>query len=160
MNDNFEKWLASIVGKELGAVSALIYSLDGDKDYVHPQLLDLQFLSCGHGILGCSPDGSSIDWQNDFLVNTDLGELGEERVEDVSKMEMWQNTIHKVLRNVEIIRSEVDGSDIGIRFSFDGVICRSIFNLGDDLYIFDEIPKEILKEERLTFRGPRNGPST
>ena len=156
----FENWLARIVGKELEAVSASIFSFDGDKNYEHPQLLDLQFRACGHGILGCGPDGSSIHWQNDLLVDIDLGENGEERVEDVSKSEIWQDAIHSVLRKVEIVCSDVDKSDIGIRFSFEGAVCKSIFNLGDDLYVFNKIPIEILEEERLSFRAPGNRPST
>ena len=39
---------------------------------------------------------------------------------------------------------------VGVALSFDNGFCLSILNLGDELFIYDEIPEEIVISEGLS----------
>lgn len=151
MDSKLTNWLKDVLGRRLISVLALVYTYDGEKEFENPQELDLQFLSCGHGKLVCSYDGSSIEWQDNYIHEVDMEEFGQQLLENVSNRSIWNSVVNKMLLDAELINSIVEDSVIGVRFSFENRETISVLNLGDELYVYRDIPEEVIIDQGVVF---------
>ena len=140
------RWLIGCLGRKLDAVNALIYTHKDEKDVLNPIALALHFSSLVPGqVRGCG-DGESIEWLDSELVPLDLGEYGHATVENVSDSPVWSSVIGCNLVDLYFLESAVSSCIVGWQFVFDSGAAISIVNWGDELFVFDTIPNEILKE--------------
>ncbi len=153
MEDKFLKWLRDSIGQKLISVLALIYVHEGVKDFDNPQELSLKFSSTGYGKFKCSYDGASIDWQEGELHGIDMDEFGSEVVEDLSGFKLWQRVLDKVLVDAELLYSSIEDTFIGVKLSFNGDNYVSVINLGDELFVYQDIPEEVMNDQRITCSG-------
>ena len=151
MESRLVNWLRGAIGQKLIAVLALVYVYEGEKEFLNPQELNIQFSSGRHGKFMCSCDGSSIDWQEEEIRECDMEEFGSQVIENLSKLPKWQSVVDKVLVGAALIRSSVEASLIGVQLSFEGSSSISVLNLGDELYVYQDIPDEVICDQGITF---------
>lgn len=153
MANSLESWLQSILGNKLEEVFALTYVFDSEKDFVNPQALDIRFESSNKGVLRGSEDGESVAWyEEDVLESRDLGDHGAESVEQVSHLQVWATALGRKLQQFQIIISSQADRPVGISLEFENNAWVCVLNYGDELCVFDEIPKDILDAEGFTFQ--------
>lgn len=153
MANSLESWLQSLLGNKLKEVFALTYAFDSEKDFVNPQALDIRFESSHKGVLRGSEDGESVSWcEEDILESRDLGNHGSESIEQVSHLQVWATALGRQLQNFEIIISSQVDRPVGIALAFENNIWICVLNYGDELCVFDEVPKDILDAEGFTFQ--------
>lgn len=152
MSGSLENWLRSSLGKSLKDVFALTFVFESDKDLVHPQALDFRFESLHKGVLSTAGDGESIDWcDGGVLESIDFGEYGAVCVEEVSHLEVWATVLEKELQQFEIITTSQGEQTVGIALKFESDAWVSVLNLGDELWVFSEIPQDIFDAEGFVF---------
>ena len=144
-------WLQGVVGKGLTSVRASIHVYEGVGDYDNPQELEIQFSSGGRRKFRCSNDGVSIDSDPTELVDCDMAEYGKQVIEDLSDSPIWKDVISRALVGAVLIRSSVASSVVGVQFRFEGGLAVSVLNLGDELYIFQEIPSQLISDQEIEF---------
>jgi hypothetical protein len=112
--------------------------------------LSLKFSLTGYGKFKCSYDGSSINWQEGEPHESDMDEFGSQVVENLSESQLWQRVLNKVLVGAELLYSSIEDTFIGVKLSFDGGSSVSIINLGDELYVYQDIPEEVIIDQGIT----------
>lgn len=150
MNKSLTNFLFDFVGEKVISVLGLFYLLEGEKDIDDPQELQINFSSGRSLKIYCSPDGASICCESGYIVARNLGDFGEEIVEDVSYMTPWENLVGDQIIDVCVAKSSIEKASIGIRLGF-GKENVSVLNLGDDLYVFEDVPETIVRDQGLEF---------
>lgn len=148
--DSLEQWLSCAIGRELVSVLAQVYCYEGKKDHAHPQSLDIAF-SDTHGKIECATDGASLAWSQEALSQIDMAEYGTEVIDDLSEDIHWRSAIGRKLKNARLVTSALDKLTVGIQLKFEGGTTVSILNLGDEISLFGEIPRDIFHDEKLDF---------
>lgn len=149
--EQFRNWLRIIIGRKLITIQGLIYVKDGEEKTSSPQELFLSFDSGVQGKLKCGSDGESLVWDMQELEAVDLGEYGDEVVRDLSYLSCWKNLIGHLLVDVKLIKSLRGSYLMGLLFSFDNDLSIVVVNLGDEIYMFESLPKEIAQEEEIRY---------
>lgn len=144
--------LRVIVGKRLLGVLALIYVYE-EEEHFPPQALMLLYEGDRRLKLTCGSDGASLEWSDGELVETDLGEYGEEVVRDFGRLPQWQGKIGRKLAGSKYIYSEREKRVIGLELLFIDEPSVKIMNLGDELYVFEDIPHAVFQEQELEFHS-------
>ena len=85
----------------------------------------------------------------DPIVGCDLVKYGRQDVFCVSGEPYFLNVVEEKLLSASLVQSSVAEAVIGVALSFDGGSCLSVLNLGDELFVYDEIPVEIMRSEGL-----------
>lgn len=150
MNKGLLEWLLSSLGKRLVSVFALVHVYNNEKDFHTFQEISISFLSNDNGKLFCGGNGSSIEWSNSDMQENDLGEYGKNVIQDISKMNPWNTCLNEILKDVKMLYSSVEKSEIGILLEFSNDSHVSVINLGDDIYVFDSIPDNIMESQKIT----------
>jgi hypothetical protein len=139
-------WLQSAIGKKLLRAKALMY-VSLDETYIKPSEISLSFEELLEGKFFCASDGSSIAFSFEQLKPVSLGEYGKTNVYDLISDEKFSAVLGQEMQNVQMVRSKFERTICGIQFSFHSGSCLSVLNLGDDLYMFNEIPNDLMREE-------------
>lgn len=148
--DNISEWGSSIIGKRFKSVWGLVYVLDVE-DIEHPQALQIIFDGGLLKTISCASDGAKLLLRDVPMVESDLGEYGKQIIKDISINSIFGDAIDKELCRLSIIYSETEQGIIGLNFYFSNFVTINVINLGDEINIYGEIPKNILNEERISF---------
>lgn len=149
LDESTKKIGKCIVGKKLKEVNALVYFLN-EEDTYHPQELQFVFFAKNLTIkFSTDSDGSSLILSNGGLLERDFGENGKEIVKNFSSDFRFEKIINKEILNFNPIYSKKEKSIIGFYFLFEKESKIYILNLGDDIFIFDNTPDFLLKEEAI-----------
>ncbi|WP_296187710.1 hypothetical protein [Pseudomonas sp. UBA1879] len=139
-------WLLTVLGKKLLSVNALFHVFSSERDSA-PQEVGLLFESSEVGKLYGGPDGASICFSLNPISSCDLGEYGRQDIFCISGELYFSDVVGRRLVSVSLVQSLAENVVIGVVLSFDNDFCLSILNLGDELYIYDKIPEEIVISE-------------
>jgi len=139
-------WLLTVLGKKLLSVNALFHVFSSERDSA-PQEVGLLFENSEIGKLYGGPDGASICFSLNPISSCDLGEYGRQDVFNVSGELYFSDIVGGKLVSASLVQSLAEDVIIGVAFSFDNGFCLSILNLGDELFVYDEIPEEIVISE-------------
>jgi len=143
-----EVWLRSIQGKRLQSVMGLFHEYEADRDRRAQQFCFVVDTLQPFKLFG-GGDGVSIRMSEQCMSEVDMQEFGRMVRLDISQSHPFSQFISKKISSVAVVISNREEATIGVVINFDGR-GFSILNLGDEFYIYDEIPKEILAEEKLS----------
>jgi len=149
--EEFKGWLLNIIGRKLIFVQALIHVYEGNENISSPQELQLSFESKIRGKLKCGSDGESIVLDSTELKPSDLGEYGKQIVKDISNLSCWQKVIGSPLKEVHLLESMREFCLMGIKFTFENDLSVVMVNLGDEIFIYESLPEEIVQEEEIRY---------
>ncbi|WP_319176884.1 hypothetical protein [Pseudomonas aeruginosa] len=150
VSEAFKSWLIGCIGLRLLLVWGLFHVFESKKNG-NPQAVALLFDGKDFGTLKCAPDGSSIAYSSDVVAECDLGEFGAEKIFPLESDEAFSSVVGEELNSVSLILSSVEDSVAGVLLRFGNSKCLSFINLGDELFVYKEIPSEIIKCEGLEF---------
>lgn len=139
-------WLLTVLGKKLLSVNALFHVFSSERDSA-PQELCLLFENSEIGKLYGGPDGASICFSLNPISSCDLGEYGRQDIFNISGERYFFDVVGRRLVSASLVQSLAEDVVIGVALSFDNGFCLSILNLGDELFVYDEIPEEIVISE-------------
>lgn len=139
-------WLLTVLGKKLLSVNALFHVFSSERDSA-PQELCLLFENSEIGKLYGGPDGASICFSLNPISNCDLGEYGRQDIFNISGERYFSDVVGRRLVSASLVQSLAEDVVIGVALSFDNGFFLSILNLGDELFVYDEIPEEIVISE-------------
>jgi hypothetical protein len=150
VSEAFKSWLISCIGLRLFLAFGLFHVFEMKKNG-NPQAVTLLFNEKNFGTLTCAPDGSSIAYSSNAVAECDLGEFGVEKIFSLVNDEVFLPVVGEKLISVSLILSSVEDSVVGVLLRFGNLESLSFINLGDELFIYKEIPSEIVKCEGLEF---------
>ncbi|WP_443192378.1 hypothetical protein [Pseudomonas indica] len=150
VSEAFKSWLVSCIGLRLLLALGLFHVFESEKNGA-PQAVSLFFDGQGEGTLMCAPDGASIAYSPDVVSECDLGEFGAEKIFSLVNDEVFSSVIGESLISVLLIVSSVEDSVSGVSLRFGNSQSLSFINLGDELFVYKEIPPEVVKCEGLRF---------
>lgn len=139
-------WLLTVLGKKLLSVNALFHVFSSERDGA-PQEVGLLFESSGIGKLYGGADGASICFSLSPILSCDLGEYGRQDIFCISGELYFSDVVGRTLVSASLVHSLAEDVVIGVALSFDNGCCLSILNLGDEFFVYDEIPEEIVISE-------------
>jgi len=143
-------WLLSVLGRSLLSANALFHvfaSVRSEK----PQDIALLFEGTVLGkFYGCS-DGASLCFSLGPLVECDLGEYGQLTIFCVSDEACFSSVVGKKLVSASFVCGSMNKITLGIVLSFDTDSRLSILHLGDDIFVYNDIPLELIVSEKLRF---------
>ena len=139
-------WLLTVLGKKLLSVNALFHIFDSERDSA-PQEVGLLFENSEIGKLYGGSDGASICFSLNPISSCDLGEYGRQDIFCISGELYFSDVVGRRLVSASLVQSLAEDVVIGVALSFDNGFCLSILNLGDELFVYDEIPEEIVISE-------------
>lgn len=148
VSEAFKSWLVGCIGLRLRLALGLFHVFDSKKSD-SPQAVSLFFDGQEVGTLGCASDGASIAYSSDAVSECDLGEFGAEKIFPLRGNKVFSSVIGQELSTVSLVVSILEDSVAGVSLRFNNAQCLIFINLGDDLYVYDEIPAEIFKCQRL-----------
>ncbi|MGJ0194804.1 hypothetical protein ACR6A7_21070 [Pantoea sp. RRHST58] len=148
----YVKWRRVVVGQELSKVIGLIFILKVPC-FEHPQRLQFIF----DGVKGgenfkCGGDGASLELTSSPLLESDLGEYGNEEILDISANEPFYECIGRKLAGLHLIFSSVEDANIGVRFNFEGGEGFCVVNWGDEINIMKCLPDAFEKNEGIKYK--------
>ncbi|WP_127958495.1 hypothetical protein [Serratia microhaemolytica] len=143
--------IKSIIGESLLGINGLIYWLE-EPDLIHPQQIQFTFSRAQTKIsFRCGMDGSTLEFTDIEMQESDLGEYGREVIMNISYTPHFQQYLGQVLSGFFAIYSATENSIIGMKLCFKNQINLIILNTGDEISIFDSLSLQYEKEERITY---------
>lgn len=139
-------WLLTVLGKKLLSVDALFHVFLFERDSA-PQEVGLIFENSEFGKIYGDPDGASTCFSLSPIRGCDLGEYGRQQVFRISGELYFSDVVGNKLVSASLVWSSRENVVIGVALSFDNGFCLSILNFGDELFVYDEIPEEIMISE-------------
>ncbi|NRB68436.1 MAG: hypothetical protein HRU48_13885 [Vibrio sp.] len=146
LNPEVSCLLIEILGFRLLSVFALIHTFDGERDLSSPQELLFTFEGGSQVRIKCDKDGESIHFDNQTPVEANMAEYGQDILCNCSNNNNFKYGIGRTVDQIDLIVS--DKIIFGLLMTFEGARSITIINLGDELYVYDELPKNILEEEK------------
>ncbi|MDM2736340.1 hypothetical protein OGY35_13285 [Citrobacter sp. Ct235] len=147
----YQELSRNVVGQKLQNVNGLIYVYDVP-DLGAPQQLQLVFFSENQSVVfRCGLDGASLELTDSPMQENDLGEYGKEVIMDLSNSCLFQKVIGKTLLRFNVIYSEIEQKVIGAKLVFDEGLTLIIINLGDEIKVFDSLPMEYERDEKINY---------
>ncbi|MFW7526308.1 hypothetical protein ACODM8_19530 [Vibrio ostreicida] len=117
-----------------------------ERDLSSPQELLFTFEGGSQVRIKCDQDGESIHFDNQTPVEANMAEYGQNMLCNCSNDNNFEYGIGRTVDQIELIVS--DKIIFGLLMTFEGARSFTIINLGDELYVYDELPKNILEEEK------------
>ncbi|MDT8849485.1 hypothetical protein RN053_03225 [Pantoea dispersa] len=148
--EGYQELLRNLVGQKLQNVNGLIYVND-IPDLGAPQQLQLFFDENQSLVFRCGLDGASLELTDSPMQENDLGEYGKEVIMDLSNSCSFQKVIGKTLLRFNVIYSEIEQKVIGAKLFFDEGLTLIIINVGDEIKIFDSLPMEYERDEKINY---------
>jgi hypothetical protein len=149
-SEAFKSWLVGCIGLRLLRALGLFHVFESKKNGT-PQAVSLFFDGEGCGTFKCAPDGASIAYSSEAVSECDLGEFGVEKIFSLVNDEVFSPVIGEKLISASLVVSSVEETVAGVLLRFGNSESLSFINLGDDLFVYKEIPPEIVKCEGLGF---------
>lgn len=146
----FQSWLVGCIGLRLLLALGLFHVFESKKNGT-PQAVSLLFDGEGFGTFKCAPDGASIAYSSETVSECDLGEFGAEKVFSLANDEVFSSVIGEELISASLVVSSAEETVAGVFLRFGNSESLSFVNLGDDLFVYKEIPPAIIKCEGLEF---------
>jgi hypothetical protein len=150
--DPINAWLLTVFGKKLLSVNALFHVFSSEKDSA-PQEVGLLFENSQIGKLYGGSDGASLCFSLNPISSCDLGEYGRQDIFCISDENYFSDVVGSRLVLASLVHSSAEDVVIGIALSFDNGFGLCILNLGDKLFVYDEIPEEIMTSEGVRFKS-------
>jgi hypothetical protein len=142
-------WLLPALGRNLLSANALFHVFASKKGMA--QEISLLFEDYEPGkFYGCS-DGESLCFSLAPLVECDLGEYGQMTIGCVSDEACFSNVVGKKLASASFVRNSMNRITLGVVLSFDMGFSLSILHLGDEIFVYNDIPLELIVSEKLNF---------
>ncbi|CAG0943212.1 hypothetical protein BROC_02170 [Candidatus Brocadiaceae bacterium] len=142
--------LLNLINYKLTCVISLTYVDMNESQDMQPQELLLVFESGKKLRISCSSDGESIACDEQDLKEVNLGEYGKLILMDISSTYFWKNKIGNKLLNISLVLSS--GYYFGLLFNFDKNNSIVLINLGDELFIYENLPESLVQEESIIYR--------
>lgn len=141
-----------VKGKRLKSVHCLVYSYNESDslDDVQEILMEFEGLPYLMKVSG-GGDGASIVLTTSPLREVNMEKYGKLVIKRISSNNLFANAIDRKVVSFYCIYSGVEKVTAGVGFEFDNTMKFSIVNLGDQLFVFNEIPTYICKSEQLAF---------
>jgi hypothetical protein len=144
---SFKLWLSSLKGKKFISATGLFHIFNNQIDK-SAQEIGLIFEDAKFGKLFCGSDGETLCYSSKNIASCDMEEYGRQEIISMSDDIILRNVIGKKLSSVDFIYSCFSDKVMGILFLFNDN-SFSIMNLGDELFVYKNIPKHIFLEENL-----------
>ena len=149
-SEAFKSWLIGCIGLRLILALGLFHVFESKKNGA-PQAVSLLFDGEGCGTLKCASDGASIAYSSEAVSECNLGEYGAEKIFSLVDDEIFSSVIGAELISASLVMSTAEEAVAGVFLRFGNSESLSFVNLGDDLFVYKEIPPEIVKCEGLEF---------
>ena len=98
--------------------------------------------------------GDALHFSFDPLAEFDMEEHGSVKISCVSNEPCFMDVVGCNLESAFVVKSlqfEDAEDELGVQMQFCGNHKLSILNLGDELYIFNEIPEKLIEAYKLVF---------
>lgn len=128
-------------------IKGLVYFHNGMRSSI--QELQIIFENKEKMILSSASDGESILIKDTELKEIDMDVFGKFIIEDLSDDIFFNKFLNISLNCCNFIYSNRDSINVGVCFSFINNTFLYILNLGDELFFYDKLPREIELEEEL-----------
>lgn len=103
------------------------------------------------GKIFCSRDGEALSYSSQDIVPCDMQEYGRQEIISMSNDFPLKDAICKRLLSVNLVYSCFSDKIIDAMFLFEHDVYFYILNLGDELFIYKNIPEHIILKENLKF---------
>ena len=149
-------FLVSAVGKKLLKVMGSFHVFDSERSQF-PDELEFYFEGEMRGKIYGNSSGDALRFSLDSLVEFDMEEHGFVKNFCVSNEPCFMDVVGRKLESSLVVRSlefedrlnAVD--ELGVQMQFCENHKLSILNLGDELYIFNEVPEKLIDEYKFVF---------
>lgn len=136
-----------MISHRIVKIYGLVYFYNDVRDNI--QALQMVFDNNEKIIVTCASDGESIQIKDTELNAIDMGDSGKLIIENLSNDSFFCKFINIPLDDCNFIYSKRGRVNMGIHLSFINNKSINILVLGDDLFFYEQIPKEIEIEEEL-----------
>jgi hypothetical protein len=143
-------WLQSVIGKKLLSVKGSYHVFNSQKSQLGDEF-EFLFEEDKHGKIYGDSDGNSLCFSTDAASEFDMQEHGAVAVFCVSDEPFFKDVVGQKLLSFFAVKPLNETNAIGIQMQFTGNKKLSILNLGDELFVFDEISERLVNEEQLAF---------
>lgn len=143
-----------VKGKNFRSVHGLVYSYNESDSLNDVQEILMEFEGLPYLMkVSGGGDGASIVLTTSPLREVNMEEYGKLVIKRISSNTLFANAIDRKVVSFYCIYSGVEKVTAGVGFEFDNAMKFSIINLGDQLFVFNEIPTDICESERLAFNS-------
>ena len=143
-------WLLSVLGKCLISVDALFLVL-ATKREPEPQEICFLFEDSEAGKFYGGSDGASLCFSLNPITECDLGEYGKLVTFCVSNETYFSSVVGEKILSASLVHYSMDEAMIGIVLTFSSGSRLSILNLGDEFFVYNDIPLDLIASEKLRF---------
>lgn len=144
--------LSLAIGRQLNKVFALTFGCNEDLENSLVEEISLEFEGLRAVRIFCGVDGSSICWDNRDLLPIDMGKDGKLTISIISEHdELWKSLLNQRLKKVCLVISEIEKCIFALKFIFSNGLELVIANIGDDLMFRQQLPLQIIEEEKARF---------
>lgn len=143
--------LTDYVGKKVSSIFFLVHSIGNEFDDAHPTEICFECESEVLLTLKCANDGQSIAVSGKRPLEVNMDELGCNKLINVPINSALNKIEGSRITDMQKIYSGYSNSTLGIKIITDNVT-SNVLNLGDELFIFSEVPQDIVAEEEITYR--------
>ncbi len=141
---NIKNLFNKTLSRRLLSVFVLTHAMDDEVDLSSIESLLLLFEDNYQLRIGCDLDGESILIDNKTPSESDMKEYGRNVLYNISSHEQIKSAIGETIDFIEVI---VEGDIMfGVSMRFNDFCCITAINLGNELYLYNDIPSKILAE--------------
>jgi hypothetical protein len=141
-------------GSKVTSILLLLHKIEDEVDFEHPVEVCLKFDNEELLTIQCARNGQSIDITSEHPKEIKMEELGDYVIAELPTDSNLNNLVGSRLVKISEVYSEYCKSVIGLFFETSRSK-SSILNLGDELFIFSDIPPEVISEEKLIIRNSK-----
>jgi hypothetical protein len=143
-------WLLSVLGKRLLSVNALFLVFAAKRES-EPQEICFLFEDSEAGRFYGGSDGASLCFSLNPIAECDLGEYGKLVTFCVSSEAYFSSVVGEKILSASLVHSSMDEAMIGVVLTFGSGSRLSILNFGDEFFVYNDIPLELIASEKLKF---------
>lgn len=141
-------------GSKVTSILLLLHKIEDEVDFEHPVEVCLKFDNEELLTIQCARNGQSIDITSEHPKEIQMEELGDYVIAELPTDSNLNNLVGSRLVKISEVYSEYCKSVIGLFFETSRSK-SSILNLGDELFIFSDIPSGVISEEKLIIRNSK-----
>ena len=144
------RWLQSAVGRKLLTVKGSFHVFNSERNQFGDEF-EFFFEEGQHGKIFGNSDGASLRFSFDPADEFDMQEYGAAVVFCVSNDPCFVDVVGRQLVSAFAVVLSIEDVAIGVQLQFSENKKLSILNLGDELFVFNEVPEDLINEEKLIF---------